>query len=109
MFFGAGTPEELETLFEDAFMLRDQETLTQVFEPGALLVPGGGLREARGREEIAGVARQMWVGQRVHVADLRRVFQVRDTALILGACGVSVARRSNGGAWRYTISVLAIP
>lgn len=106
---GAATPEELETLFEDAFMLRDQAALTQVFEPGAVLVPGGGLHQGRGRDEIAGVAEQMWAGQRMHVADLRRVVQVRDTALILSACAVSVARRSHDGRWRYMISVLDVP
>ena len=105
---GARTPEELETLFEDAFVLRDQAALAEVFERGAVLLPGGGLREARGRDEIAGVARDMWSGQRVQVADPQRVLQVRGTALILAASTVSVARRGSDGAWRYVISVLGV-
>jgi hypothetical protein len=51
---GAWTPEELETLLEDAFVLRDHQALAQLFEPGAVLVAGGGLPEARGRQDIAG-------------------------------------------------------
>ena len=35
---GARTPEELETLLEDAFVLCDQQALAQLFEPGAMLV-----------------------------------------------------------------------
>ena len=50
---GARAPEELETLIEDAFVLRDTETLAQPFEPRAVLTTGGGLpQEARGHEEI---------------------------------------------------------
>ena len=35
---GARTPEELETLFEDAFVVRDRDALAQLFEDGAVLV-----------------------------------------------------------------------
>src|SRR5687768_12128964 len=34
---GAQTPEELETLFEDAFVVRDATALAQLFEEGAVL------------------------------------------------------------------------
>ena len=55
---GARTPEELETLFEDAFVIRDREALAQLFEKGAVLVAGDG-PQARGGEEIARFATAM--------------------------------------------------
>jgi hypothetical protein len=61
---GARTPEELETLLEDAFVLHDHHALAQLFHPGAMLVAGGGLPEARGHEQIARVATQLWDSQR---------------------------------------------
>jgi ketosteroid isomerase-like protein len=103
---GARTPEELETLLEDAFVLRDQHALAQLFQPGAILVPSGGLPEARGRRQIAQVAAQLWDLDRSYLADLRRVLQARDTALVLAGHAVNVARRSNDGSWRYAISLL---
>ena len=66
---GARTPEELETLLEDAFVLRDQHALAQLFQPGPILVPSGGLPEARGRRQIAQVAAQLWDSQRLYLAD----------------------------------------
>ncbi len=103
---GAANPEELETLFEDAFILHDQAALSEVFEPGAVLVAGRERHEARGRDEIVGLAREMWALQRIHVAEPRRVLQVGDTALILAVRAASVARRSDDGVWRYAISVV---
>ena len=37
---GARTPEELETLFEDAFVIRDRTALAGLFEDGAVLSAG---------------------------------------------------------------------
>ncbi|MGH2451435.1 MAG: DUF4440 domain-containing protein [Candidatus Limnocylindria bacterium] len=105
---GARTPEELETLFEDAFVIRDRAALGLLFEDGAVLVAGDGLQEARGREEIARFATAMWERDRTYVADPRRVFQARDTALVVAERGVSVPRRGSDGAWRYAISLLSL-
>jgi hypothetical protein len=66
---GARTPEELETLLEDSFELRDHHALAQLFHPGAILVPSGSLSEARGRRQIAQVATQLWDSQRRYLAD----------------------------------------
>jgi hypothetical protein len=103
---GARTPEELETLLEDSFVLRDPHALAQLFHPGAILVPSGGLPEARGRRQIAQVATQLWDSQRLYLADPRRVLQVRDTALVLTGCAINVVRRADDGSWRYAISLL---
>jgi len=44
----ARTPEELETLLEDAFTVRDGTAVASLFEARGIVVPGGGLEEARG-------------------------------------------------------------
>ncbi len=101
---GARTPEELETLLEDAFVLHDQQALAHLFHPGAMLVVGG-RPEARGRRQIAQGAAQLWDAQRPYLADPRRVLQVRDTALVLAGSAINVVRRADGS-WRYAISLL---
>lgn len=102
---GARTPEELEALLEDAFVLHDQQALAHLFHPGAMLVAGGGLPEARGRRQIAQVAAQLWDAEHLYLADPRRVLQVRDTALVLAGSAINVVRRADGS-WRYAISLL---
>ena len=47
---GARTPEELEMLFEDAFVTTDREALVELFEEEAVL--GASRGEARGGEQI---------------------------------------------------------
>jgi ketosteroid isomerase-like protein len=103
---GARTPEELETLLEDAFVLHDPQALAQLFQPGAMLVVGGGLPEARGRRQIARVAAQLWDAERLYLADPQQVLQVGDTALVLAGRAINVVRRRDDGSWRYAISFL---
>lgn len=105
---GARTPEELETLLEDAFVVRDGDALARLFEDGAVLVAGGGPREARGTEEISRLATAMWERDRVYLADPRRVLQSRDTALVVAERGINVLRRGSDGMWRFAISLLDI-
>ena len=94
---GARTPEELETLFEDAFVTRDPLALTPLFEDGALLVAASGGDEARGGEEIARFATAMWRSRLTYLADPRRVLQARDTALVVAHDGINVVRRGGDG------------
>lgn len=103
---GARTPEELETLFEDAFLLRDQQALTELFEAGAVLVVDDGSHEARGGVEISRRAAEMWRRDETHLARSGRILQAGDTALVLAGDAINVVRRGNDGSWRYTISVL---
>jgi hypothetical protein len=103
---GARTPEELETLLEDAFVLHDPHAVAELFQPGAMLVVSDGLPEARGRRQIARVAAQLWDSERLYLADLRRVLQARDTALVVAGRAINVARRAGDGSWRYAISLL---
>lgn len=103
---GARTPEELETLFEDALVVRDPEALAELFEGGAMLVAGDA-QIARGHAAITRLALATWDGDHTYVADPRCVMQARDVALIL-ARGINVARRGHDGAWRYAIVVQSV-
>jgi hypothetical protein len=103
---GSRTPEELETLLEDAFMLRDHHALAQLFHPGAVLVVGDGLPEARGHQQITRLATRLWDLDRSYLADPRRILQVRDTALVLAGRAINVVGRGDDGFWRYAISLL---
>ena len=104
---GARTPEELESLLEDAFVTRDAEALCEMFEEGAVLIAGTAQLEARGREEIGRLAKALWEGDRTYVADPQQVVQARRTALVLGSGAISVVRRGGDGGWRYTIALLS--
>lgn len=104
MVSGAGSPEELETLFEDAFVVRDRAALTGLFEDGAVL--GAAPGEARGGEQIGRFAAAMWSRDLSYLAEPRRVVRARDTALVIGRQGVNVVRRQDGGRWLYAISLL---
>ena len=102
---GARTPEELETLFEDAFVIRDREALAELFEDCAMLVEGS--REARGGDQIARLAGDMWESDLTYLAEPARVLQARNTGLILAKRGINVVRRGSDGAWRYAIALLS--
>jgi hypothetical protein len=103
---GARTPEELELLFEDAFVVRDRGALAQLFEAGAVL--GAAPGEARGGEQIGRLAAAMWEGEYNYLADPQRVVQARDTALVVSRQGINVVRRRSDGNWLYAISLLDV-
>ena len=107
---GARTPEELETLFEDAFVTRDARALVAMFAEGAVLAPGPPteLGAARGRAEIGRLAVELLADHRTYVAAPRRVVQARDIALVLADRAISVARRGSDGAWVYAIALLSL-
>ena len=104
---GARTPEDLETLLEDTFVLGNGEAIAELFEDGAVLVAHDGTREAHGREEIARLARRMCQGNRSYLAEPRRIVQAGNTALIMTQHGANVVRRGTDGAWRYAIALLS--
>src|SRR5215207_8771922 len=104
---GARTPEELETLFEDALLLRDHQVLTALFESGATLVMGGD-QPVRGGEAIARAALATRSGIGAYVADPRRVLLARTSALVVTDRSVNVMHRGDDGAWRYAIVLHAV-
>ena len=105
MTVGARTPEELDTLVEDAFLQRDRAALDDLFDEAAVLVHGRGV-PAYGREAIGQTLTESWDRQCTYVARTRQVLQVRDTALVVADAGIHVLRRGGDGAWRATISLL---
>jgi len=105
---GARTPEELEELFEDAFVTRDAEALCGMFAEGAVLGIGEGPDAARGTEEIGRLVTALWTGDWTYAAHPRRVVQARETALVLADGAINVVRRGSDGAWRYAIALLTL-
>jgi hypothetical protein len=105
---GARTPEELEALFEDAFVLRDPRAVAPLFEARALLVARGVTSEVRGSDEIAVSVPALWSRDFTYVARPGQVAQAHDVALVLATGGTSVVRRGSDGAWRYAISLLTM-
>jgi len=101
------TPEELDLLLEDAFVLRDGAALAQLFEASAVLVVGGTFSEARGRAEITAVATRMWNTNHCYISDPARIIQCDDIAFVTGPRGVSVVRRSVDRSWHFAIVLLS--
>jgi hypothetical protein len=101
---GAHTPEELETLLEDALLLSDANARAALFEDGGVLAAGFTSREARGADEIASFA--LGNSDRSYLANPRRILQARDTALVVADGAINVARCGEDGAWRYAIALL---
>ena len=83
--------------------MRDHDAVRGLFEDGGVLVARRG--EARGSEAIAHAAAGLWGHGYTYLAEPRLVVQARDTALVVGASGISVLRRGDG-VWRFAISVL---
>lgn len=102
---GAASPEELEALFEDAFVIRDRVAVAGLFEAGAVLAGAAGAHVAQGPPAIAASVAHLWGTGQTYVADPRQVLQAGDTALVIGSHAISVARRGSDG-WRYAIALL---
>lgn len=103
---GARTPEELETLLEDACIVQDVDAVLRLFERDAVLLALGRTREARGEVEIARAASAMWARERRLLAAPRPLLQAGDTALSVGAV-INVMRRGPDRTWRYAICAIA--
>ncbi len=100
----ATTPEELEALLEDAFIVKDAAAAAELFEEAALLVDGCAPSEARGRPAIARAIASVW-DHWAYVAGSSHVFQAGDLAVSLGP-NVNVLRRRPDGVWRLAIAML---
>lgn len=102
---GARTPEELDALLEDAFVLGDRTASHTLFCDRALLVESGGLR-ASGGEAIGAVLAELWRRERTYVARAGQVLRAHDTALLVSPGAIHVAHRAGDGTWRAAISLL---
>jgi hypothetical protein len=102
--YGASSPEELETMFEDATVLGDPNELAALFVPGAVLHRAGRELPVRGRRGIAELLTER-PDRPAYVALTPHILQRGATALVLTGSAVHVTRRSPQG-WRYLISWL---
>lgn len=102
---GGQTPEELETLLEDAILLGDADAVAGLFQPGGMLVIAGA-PQLRGRMQIHEAPAALCLHRPGYLAAPRRVLQVRDVALLIGRDVVNLARRGDDGTWRYEICLL---
>jgi hypothetical protein len=98
---GGRTPEELESLLEDAVVLRDASATAALFELDGVLVAGS--RAATGRLDVARATHRL--GGYGYVADPRRVLHGSGLALVVGPRSVTVARRGVDEMWRYAFAV----
>lgn len=99
---GAQSPEELETLFEDALLMRDREALAGIFDVDAVLAtPRADI--AHGSPRIVPLALATWPYDRPYTAGPQSVIQAPTLALVVSSHGINVARRGPDGSWRYAI------
>lgn len=104
---GARTPEELDALLEDAFVLRDRAASEALFHPSAVLLEAHG-SEARGDEAIGRTLEELWDRELVYVARPRHLLRTRALALVVADSGTHVVQRGADGAWRATLSLLEL-
>lgn len=103
---GAATPEELESLLEDALILGDRTALQWLYEPGSVVLFGSGQAGAGGVEDIAAAMLQLADDTGAYLAQPRRIIQSRDLALLVGRGVINVARRGRGKTWRFALCLL---
>lgn len=95
----AASPEELETLLEDALLLHDHTAVAALFEDRGVLVAGPGC--VRGRAEAAEV-----LVRHDYVASVRSVTVVRGVAVVVGDQTVNVSCRGPDRSWRLTAVIM---
>jgi hypothetical protein len=100
---GALTPEELETLLEDAFVLRDRTALAGLFERDGVLAAAGTVARGAGIDAFAAA---LWAAKTAYYAQPRQVLRSGDAALIVAERSISVVRRALDARWRYAIALL---
>jgi hypothetical protein len=94
----ASSPEELETLLEDAVLLGDEAALLALFEAGAVLIIGPRVTgPERALAELATLE---------YVAATRTVTERRDLAVIVGDHAVNVSCRAPDGVWRLVAAIV---
>jgi uncharacterized protein (TIGR02246 family) len=115
----AATPKELHRLFVEAFNRRDVETLVDLYEPDAAMVPKPH-QLARGEEAIRRALEQLLSLKGTFVLTTSYVIEAADLALLRGEWqlngtgpdgrniettgnDIEVARRQADGTWRFVI------
>ncbi|HVF19984.1 MAG TPA: hypothetical protein VNA14_07060 [Mycobacteriales bacterium] len=102
---GARTPEELETLLEDACLLGDEGAIAGLLEAAAVVVGRDG-RARRGSSAALGLRTDADAPDRCYCADPGLVLQAVDLALVVSPDAINVVRRGSDRCWRLVICVL---
>lgn len=102
---GATSPEELETLLEDACLVGDLDALAGLFAGDAVLGHTHRGQPVTGRGEVVSVIKDLRADGVGYLARSPVVIQSGSLALIVNGTAVHVVRRSSAG-WRYLISWL---
>lgn len=95
----AASPEELETLLEDALLLHDDVAVADLFEERGVLVSGFGY--VSGRSHAAEL-----LLKHDYVASVRSVTVVRDVAVVVGEHTVNVACRGPDRSRRLAAAIV---
>lgn len=94
----AASPEELETLLEDALLLYDAEAVRALFERGRVRVAGsGGVLEGRGASDL--------LSEQGFLASGRPALLSSDVAVGVGSA-VAISRRGLDHRWRLLVVVV---
>ncbi len=96
----ASSPEELETLLEDAVLLGDEAAIVALFDSGAVIMIGPRIEAPK--QALAELATCGYV------AATRTVTVRRDVAVVVGDHAVNVSCRASDGAWRL-VAVIVRP
>ena len=99
------SPEELETLLEDACLVGDLEAMADLFEGDAVLGYADRSRPVMGRGDVAELIKDLREDGVSYLARRSTVVQSGSLALIINGAAVHVVRRSSNG-WHYLISWL---
>jgi hypothetical protein len=105
---GAITPEELESLLEDGFVLGDRHALAGLFEPDAVLYADPAAIEARGNGQITLAAGALCERGYSYLADSQLVLQAGNTTLVVARRAINVMRRGADRRWRYAVAYLTV-
>jgi hypothetical protein len=94
----ASSPEELETLLEDAVLLGDEAAVAALFHEGAVLITGPRITgPTQALAELAELG---------YVATTRTVTVRRDLAVVVGDHSVNISIRAPDGAWRLVAAIV---
>lgn len=94
----ASSPEDLETLLEDAVLLGDEAAVLSLFADGAVLVTDQGvISPERAAAELIRLG---------YVASARTVTSRGDVAVVVGEHALNVCSRSPDGAWRVAAAIV---
>lgn len=105
---GARSPDELETMLEDAFVIQRHEDVANLFDPAAVLAVrcSDSSPEVCGRAAIGALAASLWDRGATFIADSGRTVYGRRRALVVGPGLTAVLHRGPGGTWRFEIALL---